>query len=129
MLSVQQRNSKKMLPSESQVGGALHAPLQRYHSVSCQSSPPGLQSYFALQKTFFSLSGDATSLNSTAYDPLVILDTICRVKVGECLLLDETRSSFIAHQPSEQGYLNLTSPSASAVTAAPREGADDPEQV
>lgn len=68
-------------------------------------------------------------MNSSAYDPLVILDTICRVKVGECLLLDETRSSFIAHQPSEQSYLNLASPSASAVTAAPQEGADDPDQV
>lgn len=68
-------------------------------------------------------------MNSAAYDPLVILDTICRVKVGECLLLDETRSSFIAHQPSEQGYLNVASPSASSLTAAPPEGTDDPEQV
>lgn len=82
---------------------------------------------FCLTKIiFFSV---VTSLNSAAYDPLVILDTICRVKVGECLLLDETRSSFIAHQPSEQGYLNLTSPSASSVTAAPQEGADEHEQV
>lgn len=92
-----ERNSKKMLPSESLCGGALHAPLQ--------------------------------SMNSAAYDPLVILDTICRVKVGECLLLDETRSSFIAHQPSEQSYLNLASPSASSASAAPQEGADDPDQV
>lgn len=68
-------------------------------------------------------------MNSAAYDPLVILDTICRVKVGECLLLDETRSSFIAHQPSEQSYLNLASPSASSASAAPQEGADDPDQV
>lgn len=68
-------------------------------------------------------------MNSAAYDPLVILDTICRVKVGECLLLDKTRSSFIAHQPSEQSYLNLASPSASSASAAPQEGADDPDQV
>lgn len=79
--------------------------------------------------SFFFLSDDASSINSAAYDPLVILDTMCRVKVGECLLLDETRSSFIAHQPSEQSYLNLTSPSASAVTAAPLEGATDPDKV
>lgn len=73
---------------------------------------------------------DATSLNSAPYDPLVILDTICRVKVGECVLPDETRSSFVAHQPSEQSYLNLVSPSASSVTsAAPQEGGDEPEQV
>lgn len=73
-------------------------------------------------------------MNSAAYDPLVILDTICRVKVGECLLLDETRSSFIApgrpsSAPSEQSYLNLASPSASSVSAAPQEGADDPDQL
>lgn len=68
-------------------------------------------------------------MTSGAYDPLVILDTICRVKVGECLLLDETRSSFITHQPSEQSYLNLTSPSAPPGTMGPEEGTSNSEQV
>lgn len=78
-------------------------------------------------KIFFSFY--VTSVTSGAYDPLVILDTICRVKVGECLLLDETRSSFITHQPSEQSYLNLTSPSAPPGTIGPEEGTSNSEQV
>ncbi|XP_068183849.1 coiled-coil domain-containing protein 30 isoform X2 [Antennarius striatus] len=40
---------------------------------------------------------------------LDILDAICRVKVGECL--DSTQQSVSIRQPSEQSYLNLTSPS------------------
>lgn len=51
MFSVQQRNSKKMLPSESLCGGALHAPLQRYRSVSFHLFPLGLKSCFGFQKT------------------------------------------------------------------------------
>ncbi|XP_029292502.1 coiled-coil domain-containing protein 30 isoform X2 [Cottoperca gobio] len=44
------------------------------------------------------------SLTSGSCDTLDILDAICRVKVGG------TRVSVSTHQPSEQGYLNLTSP-------------------
>ncbi|XP_022597530.1 coiled-coil domain-containing protein 30 [Seriola dumerili] len=50
------------------------------------------------------------SLTSGSCDPLDILDKICRVKVGERMLVDGTRASVSTHQLSEQGYLNLTSP-------------------
>ncbi|XP_071331919.1 coiled-coil domain-containing protein 30 isoform X7 [Trachinotus anak] len=50
------------------------------------------------------------SLTSGSCDPLDILDKICRVKVGERMLVDGNRASVSTHQLSEQGYLNLTSP-------------------
>lgn len=50
------------------------------------------------------------SLSSGSCDPLDILDKICRVKVGERVVVDGTRASVSTHQLSEQGYLNLTSP-------------------
>ncbi|XP_044207387.1 coiled-coil domain-containing protein 30-like [Thunnus albacares] len=50
------------------------------------------------------------SLTSGSCDPLDILDSICRMKVGERAVVDGTRASISTHQPSEQGYLNLTSP-------------------
>ncbi|XP_067447867.1 coiled-coil domain-containing protein 30-like [Thunnus thynnus] len=50
------------------------------------------------------------SLTSGSCDPLDILDSICRMKVGEHAVVDGTRASVSTHQPSEQGYLNLTSP-------------------
>ncbi|XP_044206572.1 coiled-coil domain-containing protein 30 isoform X2 [Thunnus albacares] len=50
------------------------------------------------------------SLTSGSCDPLDILDAICRMKVGERAVVDGTRASVSTHQPSEQGYLNLTSP-------------------
>ncbi|KAL6119863.1 uncharacterized protein ACO6RY_04343 [Pungitius sinensis] len=51
------------------------------------------------------------SLASGLCDPLNVLDAICREKVPERAAVDGTRASVSAHQPSEQGYLNLTSPS------------------
>ncbi|XP_053173911.1 coiled-coil domain-containing protein 30-like [Scomber japonicus] len=50
------------------------------------------------------------SLTSGSCDPLDILDAICRVKVADRAVVDSTRASVSTHQPSEQGYLNLTSP-------------------
>ncbi|XP_071394462.1 coiled-coil domain-containing protein 30-like [Centroberyx affinis] len=81
-----------------------------------------VQSFYSLEqnvkKTFPSESlGDgilhtsSLSLTSGTCDPLGILDAICRVKVGE-RMADGTRASFSIpqSQPSELGYLNLTSP-------------------
>ncbi|XP_040901819.1 coiled-coil domain-containing protein 30 isoform X2 [Toxotes jaculatrix] len=56
------------------------------------------------------LHTSALSLTSGSCDPLDILDKICRVKVGERVVVDGTRASVSTHQLSEQGYLNLTSP-------------------
>ena len=55
-------------------------------------------------------SSVVTSLTSGSCDPLDILNAICCVKVGERTVVDGTRASVSTHQPSEQGYLNLTSP-------------------
>uniref|UniRef100_UPI003AB0784E coiled-coil domain-containing protein 30 n=1 Tax=Centroberyx gerrardi TaxID=166262 RepID=UPI003AB0784E len=80
-----------------------------------------VQSFYSLEnvkKSFPSESlGDgilhtsSLSLTSGTCDPLGILDAICRVKVGE-RVADGTRASFSIpqSQPSELGYLNLTSP-------------------
>uniref|UniRef100_A0A665T6F2 Coiled-coil domain-containing protein 30-like n=1 Tax=Echeneis naucrates TaxID=173247 RepID=A0A665T6F2_ECHNA len=56
------------------------------------------------------LHASALSLTSGTCDPLDILDKLCRVKVGERMLVDGTRASISTQQLSEQGYLNLTSP-------------------
>ncbi|KAM3618705.1 uncharacterized protein V6R79_023827 [Siganus canaliculatus] len=56
------------------------------------------------------LQTSTLSLTSGSCDPLDILDAICRVKVCERTMVDGTRASFSTQQPSEQGYLNLTSP-------------------
>lgn len=55
-------------------------------------------------------------------DPLGILDAICRVKVGECMV-EGTRASFSTpqSQPSELGYMNLTSPVVPLDTKDPEE--------
>ncbi|XP_042347785.1 coiled-coil domain-containing protein 30 isoform X3 [Plectropomus leopardus] len=62
------------------------------------------------------------SLTSGSCDPLNILDAICRVKA------DGTRASVSTHQPSEQGYLNLTS-LAHADTKGTEGSSDTTDQV
>ncbi|XP_013126597.1 trichohyalin isoform X3 [Oreochromis niloticus] len=56
------------------------------------------------------LHTSALSLTSGSGNKLDVLDAICRVKVDDGVLADGTRTPFTTHQPSEQGYLNLTSP-------------------
>ncbi|XP_030588485.1 coiled-coil domain-containing protein 30 isoform X2 [Archocentrus centrarchus] len=56
------------------------------------------------------LHTSALSLTPGSCDKLDILDAICRVKMGEGGLVDGTQTPFSTHPPSEQGYLNLTSP-------------------
>uniref|UniRef100_A0A3Q3GD19 Coiled-coil domain containing 30 n=1 Tax=Labrus bergylta TaxID=56723 RepID=A0A3Q3GD19_9LABR len=51
----------------------------------------------------------SVELTSGSCDPLHILDAICHVKVGECVVADST-AAVSMQQPSEQGYLNLISP-------------------
>lgn len=69
-----------------------------------------------------------TSLTSGSCDPLDILDAICRVKVDECVVVDSTRASVSTHQPSEQGYLNLTSPLVPPDTKATEESSNNSDQ-
>ncbi|XP_033486066.2 uncharacterized protein ccdc30 isoform X1 [Epinephelus lanceolatus] len=69
------------------------------------------------------------SLTSGSCDPLDILDAICRVKVGERMVVDGTRASVSTHQPSEQGYLNLTSPLVPPDTKGTEGGSDNSDQV
>lgn len=64
-----------------------------------------------------------TSLTSGSCDPLDILDAIRRVKV------DGTRASVSTHQPSEQGYLNLTSPLVPPDTKGTGESSNNGDQV
>lgn len=65
---------------------------------------------------------------SGSYDPL---DTICRVKVGERerVLADGSRAPVSAPQPSELGYLNVTSPTAPSDNKGVAEGSASSEQV
>ncbi|XP_072223655.1 uncharacterized protein ccdc30 [Leuresthes tenuis] len=56
------------------------------------------------------LHASALNLTSGSCDHVDILDAICRAKVSKHVVLDGTRASVSTHQPSEQGYLNLTSP-------------------
>ncbi|KAL7397997.1 hypothetical protein ABVT39_002861 [Epinephelus coioides] len=69
------------------------------------------------------------SLTSGSCDPLDILDAICRVKVGERMVVDGTRASVSTHQPSEQGYLNLTSPLVPPDTKGTEGGSDNSDQT
>lgn len=50
------------------------------------------------------------SLTSGPCDHADILDAICRATVSKHVVLDGARTSVSTQQPSEQGYLNLTSP-------------------
>lgn len=71
-----------------------------------------------------------TSLTSGSYDPLDILDKICRVKVGEHVaVVDSTQASVSTHQQSEQGYLNLTSPLVPSNTKGTEESSNTSDQV
>uniref|UniRef100_A0A3Q3X098 Coiled-coil domain containing 30 n=1 Tax=Mola mola TaxID=94237 RepID=A0A3Q3X098_MOLML len=69
-------------------------------------------------QTFYSLE-----LASGPYDPLDILDTICRVK------MDGTQASVSTQQPSEQGYLNLASPAVRPGTKGTEESPANSEPV
>ncbi|XP_045912626.1 coiled-coil domain-containing protein 30 isoform X6 [Micropterus dolomieu] len=69
------------------------------------------------------------SLTSGSCDPLDILDAICRVKVGERGVVDAARASVSSHQPSEQGYLNLTSPLVPPDTKGTEESSINSDQV
>ncbi|XP_044068864.1 trichohyalin isoform X2 [Siniperca chuatsi] len=69
------------------------------------------------------------SLTSGPCDPLDILDAICRAKVGERVVVDGTRASVSTHQPSEQGYLNLTSPLVPPATKGTEESSNNSDQV
>lgn len=64
-----------------------------------------------------SLTGDCTlhtsslSLTPSTCDALGILDTICRMKAGERVMeVSQASFSIPPPQPSELGYLNVTSP-------------------
>lgn len=70
-----------------------------------------------------------TSLTSGQCDPLDILDAICRVKVGDRMVVDGNRASVSAQHPSEQGYLNLTSPLFPPDTKGSEESSNNSEQV
>ncbi|KAM6982560.1 uncharacterized protein ccdc30 isoform 2-T2 [Tautogolabrus adspersus] len=74
------------------------------------------------------LRTSSLSLTSGSCDPLDILDAICRVKVGERVVVDSTRAVSI-QQPSEQGYLNLTSPLVPPDSKGTEESTNDTNQV
>ncbi|KAK5923478.1 hypothetical protein CgunFtcFv8_000443 [Champsocephalus gunnari] len=63
----------------------------------------------------------ALSLTSGSCDTLDILDAICRVKVGGPRLS--------SHQPSEQSYLNLTSPLVPPDIRGPEGSSNNSEQI
>ncbi|XP_019119493.1 coiled-coil domain-containing protein 30 isoform X2 [Larimichthys crocea] len=98
-----------------------------------------VQSYYSLENTKKVLPSESLcdgilhtstlSLTSGSCDPLDFLDAICRVKVGERVALDSTRASVSTHQPSEQGYLNLTSPLVPPDAKGTEESSKTSEQV
>ncbi|AWP09482.1 putative coiled-coil domain-containing protein 30 [Scophthalmus maximus] len=75
------------------------------------------------------LHASTLSLTSGSCDPLEILDKLCRVKVGERAVEEGVRASVSAHQLSEQGYLNLTSPLVSPEAKATEESSNNSDMV
>ncbi|KAM7412168.1 hypothetical protein PAMA_021901 [Pampus argenteus] len=69
------------------------------------------------------------SLMSGPCDSLDVLDAICRVKIGERAVVDGTRASVSTHQPSEQGYLNLTCPLVPPETKGTEGNANNSDKV
>ncbi|XP_059188895.1 coiled-coil domain-containing protein 30 [Centropristis striata] len=69
------------------------------------------------------------SLTSGSCDPLDILDAICRVKVADRMVTDGTRASLSTHPPSEQSYLNLTSPLVPPDTKGTEGSSNNSDQV
>ncbi|XP_060914705.1 coiled-coil domain-containing protein 30 isoform X6 [Labrus mixtus] len=74
------------------------------------------------------LRTSSLSLTSGSCDPLHILDALCHVKVGECVVVDSTAAVSI-QQPSEQGYLNLISPLVPPDSKGTEESNNDTNQV
>uniref|UniRef100_A0A3B4ZZK6 Coiled-coil domain-containing protein 30-like n=1 Tax=Stegastes partitus TaxID=144197 RepID=A0A3B4ZZK6_9TELE len=94
-----------------------------------------VQSFYSLENVKKVLPSDgvlhssALSLTAGSCDPLDILDAICRAK-SDRVVVDGTRAPFSTHQPSEQGYLNLTSPLLPpASTKCTEESSNNSEQV
>ncbi|KAK2851236.1 hypothetical protein Q5P01_007512 [Channa striata] len=75
------------------------------------------------------LHTSTVSLTSGSCDPLDILDKICRVKLGERVVVDGNQASLSTHQPPEQGYLNLTSPLVPLNTKSTEESSCKSDQV
>ncbi|XP_027867699.1 coiled-coil domain-containing protein 30 isoform X1 [Xiphophorus couchianus] len=71
------------------------------------------------------LHSSALSLTSGPCDHADILDAICRATVSKHVVLDGTRTSVSTQQPSEQGYLNLTSPMVTPTSTKGREETSD----
>nr|XP_046254146.1 coiled-coil domain-containing protein 30 isoform X2 [Scatophagus argus] len=98
-----------------------------------------VQSFYGLENTKKALPSESLcdgilhtstlSVTSGSCDPLDILDAICRVKVGERVVVDNTRASVSTHQPPEQGYLNLTSPLVPLDTKNMEESSNNNDQV
>ncbi|XP_074537403.1 uncharacterized protein ccdc30 isoform X3 [Halichoeres trimaculatus] len=74
------------------------------------------------------LNTSSLSLTSGSCVPLDILDAICRVKVAEHAV-DPTQACVSTQQPSEQSYLNLTSPLVTSDTKGTEESTNDIDQV
>ncbi|XP_015234528.1 PREDICTED: coiled-coil domain-containing protein 30-like isoform X2 [Cyprinodon variegatus] len=68
------------------------------------------------------LHSSTLSLTAGPCDHISILDAICSAKGSSHVVLDGTRTSVSTQQPSEQGYLNLTSP---LVTPASTKGTEE----
>ncbi|KAF7658641.1 hypothetical protein LDENG_00009610 [Lucifuga dentata] len=75
------------------------------------------------------LHASTLSLTSGSCGPLGILDTICRVKVGERVVVEGSQTSVSTPQPSELGYLNLTSPGILPDTKDPVESSSNKDKV
>ncbi|KAM9350338.1 uncharacterized protein ccdc30 [Symphorus nematophorus] len=98
-----------------------------------------VQSFYSLENTKKVLPSESLcdgilhtstlSLTSGSCDPLDILDAICRVKVGDRVAVEVPRASISTHQPSEQGYLNLTSPLVPPNTRDTEESSNNNDQV
>ncbi|XP_026187368.1 coiled-coil domain-containing protein 30 isoform X3 [Mastacembelus armatus] len=69
------------------------------------------------------------SPKSGSCDPLGILDRICTVKVDDHVVVDGSRASVSAQQPSERSYLNLTSPLVPPNTKGSGESSKNSDQV
>uniref|UniRef100_A0A087XT45 Coiled-coil domain containing 30 n=1 Tax=Poecilia formosa TaxID=48698 RepID=A0A087XT45_POEFO len=98
-----------------------------------------VESFYSMENAKRALSSDdftegvlhssALSLTSGPCDHVDIVDAIRRATVSKHAVLDGTRTSVSTQQPSEQGYLNLTSPMVTpASTKGREETSDDKDQ-
>ncbi|XP_046896092.1 LOW QUALITY PROTEIN: trichohyalin [Hypomesus transpacificus] len=122
MLEVENRQLQERTLKLSNQVGALERTLRNVQSFCSLEDVKKMYNSESLLNDS-TLHTSTISLTSGACDPLGILDAICRMKASE-RVVGGTRTAFSvpSSQPSELGYLNLTSPSFPPEPKDPEDG-------